>query len=98
MNPIRKRLRDQFLNQRINKRVSVLLGDPTVAAQCARKSHRSQCRLSRRGSFGAVFGGLLKQVFGHTRWGPLALSWFITPMNTIVLYTINHSYGSYKTT
>ena len=31
-------------------------------------------------------------------WGPLALavSWFVNPMNTIVLSTISHNYWSYS--
>ena len=31
-------------------------------------------------------------------WGPLDISWFINPMNTIVIGTIKHSYWSYKPT
>ena len=31
-------------------------------------------------------------------WCPPVISWFINPMNTIVISTINHSYGSYKPT
>ena len=33
-----------------------------------------------------------------TRWGPPVIRWFINPMNTIVIGTTNHSYGSYKPT
>ena len=33
-----------------------------------------------------------------TMWGPPVVSWFINPMNTIVISTINHSYWSYKPT
>ena len=32
----------------------------------------------------------------HTMWGPLAASWFVNPMNTIVLSTISHNYWSYS--
>ena len=31
-------------------------------------------------------------------WAPPVISWFISPMNTIVISTINHSYWSYKRT
>jgi hypothetical protein len=31
----------------------------------------------------------------YTMWGPPVISWFINPMNTIVISTINHSYWSY---
>jgi hypothetical protein len=30
-----------------------------------------------------------------TMWGPPVISWFINPMNTIVISAINHSYWSY---
>ena len=33
-----------------------------------------------------------------TMWGPPVISWFINPMKTIVISTINHSYWSYKPT
>ena len=33
-----------------------------------------------------------------TMWGPPVIRWFINPMNTIVIGTINHSYWSYKPT
>ena len=33
-----------------------------------------------------------------TMWGPLLITWFINPRNTIFLSTINHSYWSYKAT
>ena len=32
----------------------------------------------------------------HTIWGPPVVSWFINPMNTIVISTINHRYWSYN--
>ena len=31
----------------------------------------------------------------YTMWGPPVISWFINPMKTIVISTINHSYWSY---
>ena len=31
----------------------------------------------------------------HTMWAPPVIRWFINPMNTIVIGTINHSYWSY---
>ena len=30
-----------------------------------------------------------------TMWGPSVISWFINPMNAILISTINHSYWSY---
>ena len=33
--------------------------------------------------------------YNFTMWGPPVISWFINPMNTIVIGTINHSYWSY---
>ena len=41
---------------------------------------------------------LKPEVSSYTRWCPPVISWFINPMNTIVISTINHSYGSYKPT
>ena len=32
------------------------------------------------------------------RWGPLAISWFISPIDYKVIYTINHTDWSYKPT
>ena len=59
-----------------------------------------------RGGFGRVieavvfsfFCGAKKAKLGHTRWCPPVISWFINPMNTIDISTINHSYWSYKPT
>ena len=36
-----------------------------------------------------------KHQYDYTGWCPPVTSWFINPMNTIVISAINHSYGSY---
>ena len=46
---------------------------------------------------GWCFGAFLFSII-YAGWCPPVISWFINPMNTIVISTINHSYGSYKPT